>query len=189
MKIRESGMPEEKEWSKYFNPSKTLRSLGLNEYILDVADFGSGYGTFTIPAAKIIRGRIYALDIEPKMIEIIEIKAKENNLNNIVPILRDFMETGSGLKDNSLDYVMLFNILHVSKPEILLKEAFRILKSCGELGVTHWKYDSTTPRGPPMDIRPKPEQCKKWAETTGFIFTKESDLEPYHYGLLFRKNQ
>jgi ubiquinone/menaquinone biosynthesis C-methylase UbiE len=36
---------------------------------VNVADFGFGYGTFTIPAAKIISGKIYAFDIEPEMIE------------------------------------------------------------------------------------------------------------------------
>ena len=70
LKIRESGMPEEKEWNEYFDPSEILRLLGLNESTLDVADFGCGYGTFTIPAARIIRGRIYAIDIEPEMIKI-----------------------------------------------------------------------------------------------------------------------
>ena len=180
-------MPEENEWNKYFKPNEALRLLGLNEGILDVADFGCGYGTFTIPAAKLISGKIYAFDIEQEMIEIIKARAKENNLNNITPILRDFMENGSGLEDFSVDYVMLFNILHVGIPEILLKEAFRILKSDGRLGIIHWKYDATTPRGPPMNIRPKPEQCKKWAEIAGFILTKKCDLEPYHYGLLFRK--
>ena len=103
--------------------------------------------------------------------------------------MRDFSVKGSGLENHSIDYVMLYNILHVYKPEFLLKEAFRILKLGGWLGIIHWKYDATTPRGPPMGIRPKPEQCKYWAESDGFSFVKEFDLEPYHYGLLFRKNR
>ena len=79
-------MPEEKEWSKYFNPNESLRLLGLNEYILDVTDFGCGYGTFTIPAAKIISGKLYAFDIEPEMIEIIEVKAKKTILIMLYPL-------------------------------------------------------------------------------------------------------
>ena len=46
---------------------------------MDVVDFG-GYGTFTIPAARIVRGKIFASDIEPEMIKIIEKKAKLNNI-------------------------------------------------------------------------------------------------------------
>ena len=45
-----------------------------------MADFGCGYGTFTIPAARIISGKIYAFDIEPEMIKAVEQKAKTLNL-------------------------------------------------------------------------------------------------------------
>ncbi len=54
MKIRESDMPKEEEWSKFFNPAAILKVLGLNSNVKDVADFGCGYGTFTIPTAQII---------------------------------------------------------------------------------------------------------------------------------------
>ena len=180
-------MPEEKEWNEYFNPSEALRLLGLNESTLDVADFGCGYGTFVIPAARIIRGKIYAIDIEPEMIKIVERKAKENHLNNVVPILRDFMSDGSGLEDLSFDYVILFNILHVDEPKKLLKEAYRILRLGGGIVIIHWNHDETTPAGPPMDIRPRPEQCRHWAESIGFSLEQEFDLKPYHFGIVMRK--
>jgi ubiquinone/menaquinone biosynthesis C-methylase UbiE len=82
---------------------------------------------------------------------------------------------------------MLFNILHAEKPEELLKEAYRILKTGGKLGVIHWNYDPETPRGPPIGIRPRPEQCAKWAIEVGFKFENRHDLELYHYGLVFSK--
>ena len=187
LKIRESDMPEDKEWSEFFNPTRTLKLLGLNGSTLNVADFGCGYGTFTIPAAKIIRGKIYAVDIEPEMIKVVERKAKENNLDNVVPIIRDFISEGSGLEDLSVDYVMLFNILHVEKPRNLLREAYKILLLGGKVGIIHWNYDPTTPRGPPMDIRPKPEQIMLWAKSVGFSLRQRLDLKPYHYALLMSK--
>jgi hypothetical protein len=54
--------------------------------------------------------------------------------------------------------------------------------------VIHWNYDPTTPRGPAMEIRPRPEQCIDWGRQAGFLFDKQCyyDLPPYHYGLLFR---
>jgi SAM-dependent methyltransferase len=187
MKIRESGMPKEEEWNKFFDPSKILSLLGLGQSVVDVADFGCGYGTFTIPAARMIRGKIYAFDIEPEMIKALEQKAKDLNLNNVKAILRDFLSEGSGLKDFSVDFVMLFNILHVEKPIPLLKEAYRILRVGGKVGIIHWNYDAATPRGPPMNIRPKPEQCRLWAESVGFTFEQKFDLKPYHYALLLKK--
>jgi SAM-dependent methyltransferase len=187
MKIRESGMPKEEEWSSFFAPAKILEKLGLDKSIVDVADFGCGYGTFTIPSAKIIRGKIYAFDIEPEMIEATKKKAKELNLDNVEASLRDFISEGSGLNDLSVDFVLLFNILHVKKPVNLLKEAHRILRPGGKVGIVNWNYDATTPRGPPMGIRPKPGECRHWAKSVGFIFEQQVDLKPYHYGMALRK--
>ena len=53
MKARESGMPEESVWAGFFAPETILRKLGLTSSCGDVVDFGCGYGTFTIPAARI----------------------------------------------------------------------------------------------------------------------------------------
>ena len=126
MKIRESGMPEREMWEKFFNPMKILTTLGINSQTGDVAEFGCGYGTFTIPIAEIIKGKIYALDIEPDMIRITDEEAKKKGLSNVQTVLRDFMADGSGLPDGSVDYVTLFNILHLEKPMVILYEARRI---------------------------------------------------------------
>ena len=187
MKIRESEMPTEEVWDSYFVPAKILEMFGLDNNIIDVVDFGCGYGTFTIPVARMIRGKIYALDIEPEMIEVTNKKLRKLNLVNVEAVLRDFISDGSGLRDLSIDFVMLFNILHVKKPTNLLKEAYRILRPGGKVGIVHWNFDATTPRGPPMEIRPKPGRCRQWAESVGFILEKQIDLKPYHYGMVLRK--
>ena len=59
MKTRESGMPDEERWSSFFSPEETLIKLGLTDRCCDVVDFGCGYGTFTIPAARIVQGIVY----------------------------------------------------------------------------------------------------------------------------------
>jgi SAM-dependent methyltransferase len=84
---------------------------------------------------------------------------------------------------------MLFNILHAECPEGLLREAFRVLKPSGLLAIMHWKYDPTTPRGPSMDIRPRPEQCRVWAIADGFRPLDPGIIEipPYHYGMVFER--
>ena len=187
MKIRESEMPKEEEWNSFFDPSRTLSLMDLDQKVVNAADFGCGYGTFTMPAARMILGKIYAFDIEPEMIEITKKKARELNLYNVVAVLRDFISRGSGLKDASIDFVMLFNILHTEKPTRLLTEAYRILRVGGRVGIVHWNYDASTPRGPPMNLRPKPKQCRLWAESVGFSYEKQLDLKPYHYGILMKK--
>jgi SAM-dependent methyltransferase len=189
MKIRESGMPDKEMWEKFFDPAKILATLGLNSQTGDVAEFGCGYGTFTIPAAKVIKGKIYALDLEPDMIRFTNGEAKKNGLTNVKTVLRDFMAEGSGIPDGSMDYVMLFNILHLEKPMALINEAKRILREGGKLGIIHWNHDPSTPRGPSMDIRPKPEDCIKWAKSAGFSGTVRHDLRPYHYGIVLIKKE
>jgi len=67
-KGRESGMPEESQWESFFNPACTLTALDCADLRGDVVEFGCGYGTFTIPAAEMINGRVFALDIEPEMV-------------------------------------------------------------------------------------------------------------------------
>ncbi|MFW6062156.1 MAG: class I SAM-dependent methyltransferase [Planctomycetota bacterium] len=189
MKTRESGMPEESMWSGFFSPAQTLAKLGLTGSCRDVVDFGCGYGTFTVPAARIARGTVHALDIEPAMVEATARKAAEAELANVRVEQRDFVADGTGLPGGSVDYVMLFNILHCEQPEGLLGEAHRVLSHGGRLGIMHWNYDPTTPRGPSMDIRPRPEQCRDWSERAGFrsAVPEKIDLPPCHYGWIMEK--
>ncbi|MCC6680424.1 MAG: class I SAM-dependent methyltransferase [Phycisphaeraceae bacterium] len=192
MKTRESGMPDESMWSGFFQPQQTLVKLGLTESCRDVVDFGCGYGTFTIPAARIVRGTpgiVYALDIDAEMIAATAQRASEAGLSNVRVDRRDFMADGTGLADGSVDYVMLFNILHCEQPQVLLGEAYRVLSSGGRLGIMHWNHDSATPRGPSLAIRPHPEHCRDWARQAGFepAVRDKIDLLPHHYGWIMAK--
>lgn len=186
MKTRESGMPDEELWASFFQPELILDRLCLRSIVGDVAEFGCGYGTFTIPAARRCTGVVYALDIEPEMVALTQEKAAAAGVVNVHPVLRDIIAAGTGLSDATADYCMVFNILHAEHPVALLREARRVLKPSGLLGVMHWNYDSSTPRGPSMAIRPKPEQCARWAEGAGLVpISGLIDLPPFHYGRVF----
>jgi SAM-dependent methyltransferase len=190
VKTRESGMPEEKFWATFFDPEAILTALNLTRGVRDAVDFGCGYGTFTLPAARRVSGIVYALDIEPDMIAATVRKAKEANLTNIVARQRDFFAEGTGLEPESVDYAMLFNILHAEQPLRLLREAWRILIPGGRVGVIHWNYDPNTPRGPSLTIRPRPADCRRWVEEAGFVMVNDIiDVPPYHYGLYGRKGE
>jgi ubiquinone/menaquinone biosynthesis C-methylase UbiE len=185
MKVRDSGMPQQEMWDSFFNPTEILKRLDLDKNTRDVVEFGSGYGTFTLIAASLISGKLYALDIEKEMINILKKKIVEQSCKNIEILQRDFITDGTGLKKNSVDYAMLFNILHHEKPIDLLKAAYRVLAPGGKAAIIHWIYSDATPRGPSLDIRPKPEQCTNWLRIAGFDIHKGPlSFPPYHYGII-----
>jgi ubiquinone/menaquinone biosynthesis C-methylase UbiE len=145
MKVRDSGMPEETMWSKFFDPEQILQQMGITHNLQSVVDLGCGFGTFSIPASQMIKGKIHAFDIDPEMIGQLQNKIDQLNIKNIDLHLTDFIIEGSGFNDNSIDYVMLFNILHHDNPHQILNEVHRILKTgqkagqSEKLGVMH-KY-------------------------------------------------
>src|SRR5208282_2168549 len=188
-KVRESGMPDEELWSSFFDVERILDDMGVNSEIVDAADFGCGYGTFTIPAAQRIRGILYTIDIEPEMLRTVDLKARNKELTNVRTTLSDLLHEGSSLRNDSVDYVMLFNLLHSEDPLILLREAFRVLRVEGRVDIIHWIRDASTPRGPPLEMRPTVEQSVEWCREAGFHTSSalSMELKPYHFGLVMKK--
>ena len=111
MKVRESGTPEQDQWESYFDPTAILTKLGLTNASHNVVEFGCGYGTFSIVAAQLVSGTVFALDIESSILRGAKIRSEALGLKNIDFIERDFISNGTGLADGVADYAMLFNIL------------------------------------------------------------------------------
>lgn len=184
MKTRESGMPGEQTWESFFRPEEALRRLGLTPHVRHVVDFGCGYGTFSLAAARLGTAQVLGLDIEADMIDRCRQRTRDERLDHARFEVRDFVADGTGLADATADFVMLFNILHAEEREALLTEAHRVLAPGGRLAATHWKPDPATPRGPSMDIRPHPEDCRRWMRKAGFqVRSAVIDLPPWHFGL------
>lgn len=183
-------MPDEAYWSTFFDAESALdRLLPADGRNGDVVEFGCGYGTFALPAARRVAGVVTALDIEPEMVAIVSRKAEAGGMANVRATLRDFVVDGTGLESGSLRHAMIFNLLHLEAPVVLLREARRVLGEGGSLSVIHWRSDIATPRGPSLSIRPSPEQCRVWMEEAGFRRVEDVDLRaccPYHFGLLGR---
>lgn len=190
MKYRESGMPNEQMWDTFFNPEQILDNLDIDNNVKTLIDIGCGYGTFLIPAAKLVKNKVIGIDIENEMIEVCRGKIQDHGIENI-DLLHGDISTEQTTKNlekykGNIDYICLFNILHCEQPLDLLNAAYRILNNNGKIGVIHWKYENT-PRGPSMGIRPIPEVIKGWALKAGFVLEKYVELPPYHYGLVLIK--
>lgn len=178
-------MPEEQYWETLFDVPLVLKAFGIDNRLRDVAEIGCGFGTFSIPIARQISGRLFAFDIDPNMIARTRERATAASLTNLVMHECDVMENGFGLLDGSVDAALLFNILHCESPERLLRHASQVVREGGQVLVIHWQHDSRTPRGPDLSIRPRPEHILAWALATGEL---EADgglikLPPWHYGL------
>ncbi len=191
MKLRDSGMPEEAYWETLFDVPLILDRLGVDSTLQHVVELGCGYGTFTLPVARRIRGVLETVDIEPAMVERTRQRVRAAGLTNVVCTVRDVVTEGFGGVPGSRDAALLFNILHGEEPVRLLTEAARAVRPGGRVLVIHWRHDPATPRGPALDIRPRPEQILAWAARTGGLAPAGPvlDLPPWHYGLRLQRRE
>jgi SAM-dependent methyltransferase len=188
-KGRDSGMPPTAQWESYFDTAHILDALGVQGINGDAVEFGCGYGTFTTAIAQRISGTVHALDIDPLMVEAARLRVAEAGLRNVVLRQRDFVADGTGIPAESASLALLFNILHIEDAVSLLREARRVLRPGSSVAVIHWNHDARTPRGPPLEIRPRPQQCRAWGEEAGFRWVRDEDLpgSRWHWGMVLAR--
>lgn len=184
--MRDSGMPEQTYWESLFDVRGVLDGLQVDNQIADAVEVGCGYGTFTLPVAQRIRGTLHTFDIEPEMVEITKARAVASGIRNLRLATRDVVADGFGLPANSVDAVLLFNILHAENPVDLLRVAAEVVRPGGRILAIHWRSDLPTPRGPALSIRPQPEQIAEWARSVGLRPEPSQLLPPWHFGLVLR---
>lgn len=183
MKIEDSGMPGETYWNSLFDINAIVDWLA-NSKNAAIVEIGCGYGTFTIPVAQRTAGKVYAFDIDVEMLRIAQHNVQIAKLNNIELLHRDVLDLGTGLAAESVDLVLLFNILHFSERQIFLAEAARILRKGGVVAVLHWRKDIVTPRGPTVELRPDKTQILLAVSGLPLHFEGNSKLlPPYHWGM------
>lgn len=61
MKVKDSGMPDEEMWTTFFDAEAILGAFGIGGEVGDLLEFGCGYGTFTLEAARMVSGMVHAL--------------------------------------------------------------------------------------------------------------------------------
>ena len=157
-----------------------------------VADFGAGHGYFVIPIARKVGGdgKVYAIDVQKSVLEVIRTKARLEHLLNVEPIWADLeLPQGSKLKTGTIDLVLISSSLfqQENKPAVIA-ESYRILSQTGRLAIIEWD-ESPTPLGPLLSQRVKKNTVRDLAAQAGFSFDREFEAGSHHYGLLFVKNQ
>jgi len=167
-------------------PRETLERIGLQENDV-LSDFGAGSGVFTIPAAKMIRNTVLALEIQEELLALIAEKAQSEGLRNIELI--KVSDNNLPVRDNSVDIVLLVTVLHeITEPAVFLEEVKRLLKNRGKLAVIEF-HKRQTPMGPPLAQRLSREEVKELLSQRGFVMQEEFDLGDNFYCLVFLKDE
>lgn len=170
----------------FMKPDEVLGNLNVQKG-MQVADFGCGAGYFTIPLATRVgrQGVVYAIDVQDTALESVRGRAKMHSLLNIETIQANLeKERGSGLKDHSVDMVVLANILFQSRQkDAILKEASRVVKKKGSIVLVEWEEDVSF--GPDAAYRITKDQLKEIAREAGLVLEKEFSAGSSHYGLAF----
>ncbi len=171
----------------FINPNEILNQINLKNEMI-VADFGAGSGEWSLPVAKIVdKGRVYALDILEEPLSILKKRAIDEGIFNIqTKIVNLEKEKGSSLGDDSVDFIIISNILfQIDFKEQIIKEAIRIIKKQGHILIIDWKKHDKF----------GPTQNQVISETNLEILTKKAGLKinnkidggDYHYILSFKK--
>lgn len=177
---RRSILDDPKRFS-FENPDSILSEAGVKAGEV-VADIGCGTGFFTLPLADRVgrSGKIYALDTSPIMIR--ELRKRVRSLKQVKPI--HSRENEFLLKDGSLDFVLLVNMVHeLDDWKLFFKEVRRVLRPGGRICVVDWKKKKMD-MGPPIKICLSKKDLKKMLRYSGYGWIKSLSPLPFHNGLV-----
>ncbi len=171
--------------TQFLNPDSILDKIGLERKMV-LADLGCGTGFFTIPASLRVK-KVYALDVQREMLDILQAKIKKQKLANIELILSK--ESSIPLPDDSVDILLMANVFHeLEDRSAILEEGKRILSSRGKLAIVDWKKIEMD-FGPPVEERLAEEEIISICKDGGFEFRERSDAGPYNYLLVFNRSR
>jgi len=174
----------------FIRPDELWKKVGLKAE-QTVAHLGAGPGYYIIPAAHIVgpKGQAIGIDVLPDMLAEIESRAARENIKDIVQTIRANLENdpGSPLKNASLDWVLVANILHLSDSAKILKEAARLVRPQGKVLIIEWST-AASPFGPPTSHRLAKADILTAAAQHGLVMKEDFEPSPYHYGLILTKS-
>lgn len=156
---------------------------------MEVADIGAGTGLFTpLMAAEVgPRGRVYAVEIVPEFLKLIEQRAAEARLDNIQTVLGT--ERSVELPPGSIDLAFLCDVYHhFEYPQNSLASIHRALRRNGELFVVDFKrIPGVSSEWILNHVRAGQEEVTREIEAAGFRKVEELSFLKDNYVVRFRK--
>ena len=173
---------------KFVDPSAVVAELGLKSGDI-VADLGCGAGFYSVGAGRVVgsSGMVYAVDVQEAKLAATQSNAKQHNLKNIMAVKADLEKPLLTIGESSCDAVIVASILHeIGSRDALMKNAYRLLKTGGQLLAVEWKKQMT-PFGPPLENRLAPEKLREMLTALGMRPAREIPADSYHYAIVFVK--
>jgi ubiquinone/menaquinone biosynthesis C-methylase UbiE len=129
------------EREKEEEPSKLHEALKLRPGMV-VADIGagSGYHTFRMSRAVGPKGKVYAVDIQPEMCDLLRERSKLRGLTNVEVV--QGTEADPKLPESTVDLVLMVDVYHeFSLPWEMTQAMLRALKPGGKLVFVEFRLE------------------------------------------------
>ncbi|MTF39390.1 class I SAM-dependent methyltransferase [Cyanobacterium aponinum] len=166
-------------------PSKVIEALNLQptDTIADIGA-GSGYFSFRI-AKKVPQGLVYAVDVQPEMIDIIDFLVKESPNLPVLPMLGS--ETSPNLPPESINFALMVDTYHeFNHPREMMENIVKALKPQGKVVLVEYRKEN-----PLIMIKGvhkmSEKQVKKEMEAVGLKWLKTDEFLPQQHYLVFEK--
>lgn len=167
-------------------PRLAVRLLGLRggETVADVGA-GSGYYTELLSRAVGPKGRVYATDIQPEMLQLVERRAREKKLGNVTAVLS--AEDDPRLPAGAVDLALMVDVYHeLARPQEMLRRLKSALKAGGRLVLIEFrKEDAAVPIR--AEHKMSVEEARAELEAEGFRLERVLNDLPWQHILVFRR--
>lgn len=166
-------------------PDLTVEMLDLKSNDV-VADIGAGTGYFSFRMAeKVPEGKVYAVDIQPEMLEEIALVKKDHSITNIETILGQ--EDKPNLPTESIDLAFMVDAYHeFAYPREMMEGIVQALKPGGRVILLEYRQEN-----PMIMIKPlhkmTQKQVKKELKTVGLKWQTTKEFLPEQHFLVFSK--
>jgi SAM-dependent methyltransferase len=164
--------------------------LLVNKMRLDsgdtVADIGAGTGYFSRMTASRVApsGRVYAVDIQPEMLDKLSELAGREGLTNIVPVLGE--DDDPRLPRGTIDWVLLVDAYHeFQQPDAMLAKIHEALAPGGRVALAEYRLEGDTARHIRLDHRMSVEQVLAEWEPAGFELIELDESLPIQHLFIF----